>query len=246
MTKQTFIAVTSAIEQDNRLTWFEKHLYSAVCNLTNQNGYCFARNEYLAERFGVSKNHVSRVISKLAKLGFVKVVLDPKCNRGHVRKIFIDNLQEVTVTAGVVLEDCIPQELETPSQRIIPITKDGNTPNQFELPLYKDVKTKANTEVKKESGKPPPHTFEPPKFEEVLNFAKLHDAEFLARKFFDHYTLGDDQTKHWRDTYGKRFTNWQQKFLTWKNRERPNKILPPNAQGLGKYVPDGGINYDNG
>lgn len=85
-----------------------------------------------------------------------------------------------------------------------------------------------------------PLTQNAPTFEEVEEFAATHGVKHLARKFFDNYTQGAEN-QHWRDSSGKRVVNWRQKFLSWKNHERPPKILPQSVSGeergfLGDYI----------
>jgi len=49
----------------------EKLLYAEITALTNKEGYCWATNNYFANLYRLSKETVSRQISKLARLGFV-------------------------------------------------------------------------------------------------------------------------------------------------------------------------------
>lgn len=48
-------------------------LYSEITALTNLKGYCLATNNYFADLYNLSKETVSRQISKLAKHGFISV-----------------------------------------------------------------------------------------------------------------------------------------------------------------------------
>ena len=58
-----------------------KLLYGEITALSNKLGYCFARNSYFADLYGVSKNTVSRWISDLNKLGFITVQIERNSNK---------------------------------------------------------------------------------------------------------------------------------------------------------------------
>lgn len=61
----------SQVRYDKNLSANEKILYSEIVVLAQKKGYCFAQNDFFAELFSVSKNTVSRWISKLEKCGFI-------------------------------------------------------------------------------------------------------------------------------------------------------------------------------
>jgi len=54
----------------------EKLLYSEITALTNKKGYCWATNNYFANLYRLSKETVSRQISKLVELGFITVTTE--------------------------------------------------------------------------------------------------------------------------------------------------------------------------
>jgi hypothetical protein len=70
------------------LTPTEKLLLAEI-NSFSTNGVCFASNEHFAEFLGVSKNHVSKLISKLSKMGFVSIEITFKEDSKEVDKRFI-------------------------------------------------------------------------------------------------------------------------------------------------------------
>ena len=54
--------------------------------------------------------------------------------------------------------------------------------------------------------------FNPPTYEEVLNYATERGRADLAKQFFDYFTVGN-----WKDSSGKAVISWKQKFVTWEN-----------------------------
>lgn len=75
----------------------ERLLYGEITALTNRNGYCFATNKYFAELYNVTIETISRWISHLQRLGFIKVeIIKSDKNEILERRIFIiDNSNNI-------------------------------------------------------------------------------------------------------------------------------------------------------
>lgn len=87
MDKPSFCSVLPAyVRYSEELSWFEKILYTEITSLCNKDGYCFAKNSYFADVFDLSESQVRRAIGNLAKLGFVRVLIE----NGNERKIYIN------------------------------------------------------------------------------------------------------------------------------------------------------------
>ena len=72
------------------LKFAERLLYGEITALTNRNGYCFATNKYFAELYNVTIETISRWISHLQRLGFIKVeIIKSDKNEILERRIFI-------------------------------------------------------------------------------------------------------------------------------------------------------------
>jgi len=67
----------------------EKLLFAEITALTNMNGQCFATNKYFAELYDVSVETVSRWVSQLEKLGFIKRTIKYKEGSKQIDKRFI-------------------------------------------------------------------------------------------------------------------------------------------------------------
>ena len=72
-----------------------------------------------------------------------------------------------------------------------------------------EISIEENSIDKAKSGKKR-KVFTPPKYEEVLEYAKEKGREDIAKEFFDYFTVGE-----WVDSKGNKVLNWKQKFLTW-------------------------------
>jgi hypothetical protein len=59
--------IPNKVLHDPSLTPFAKILYSELSSLAAKRGYCWATNQYLADKFGVHRDTVSKAISSISK-----------------------------------------------------------------------------------------------------------------------------------------------------------------------------------
>lgn len=77
------------IIQDKRLSTNDRKVYNKLFFLSQQRGYCYSSNEYLAINLSIPYQEISKSIKKLQALKFIKVAnLDRDNIKG--RKIFIN------------------------------------------------------------------------------------------------------------------------------------------------------------
>lgn len=67
-----FLMLTYDILTDERLTDFERILYSAITGLCRKEGYCWASNAYIAKMLNKSESRVIDSITKLVNLGYLE------------------------------------------------------------------------------------------------------------------------------------------------------------------------------
>lgn len=74
MDKPNYYAIIPAnVRYDNELKPNEKLLYGEICALTNENGCCWATNDYFAQLYDASKETISRWIKHLAEKQYIKI-----------------------------------------------------------------------------------------------------------------------------------------------------------------------------
>lgn len=95
-----YAVIPASVRYCKNLKYPERLLYGEITSLINKEGYCFATNRYFAELYGVIKETVSRWISNLEKLGFIKVVLIRNEKKQIIqRRIYITDISYNTFMA---------------------------------------------------------------------------------------------------------------------------------------------------
>ena len=85
--------IPATIRYDERLKYSERLLYGEITALIGKNGYCFASNSYFSKLYGVIPGTISRWISHLDKLDYIKVQL-MRNNKKEIieRRIYITDI----------------------------------------------------------------------------------------------------------------------------------------------------------
>lgn len=88
-----FSILPSAIMDDERLSDSELILYARLMSLAQKEGYCWATNEYLAQKCRKSKKTISRYLTTLEECGHIRRdVVRNENSEVVVRKIYINTL----------------------------------------------------------------------------------------------------------------------------------------------------------
>lgn len=93
--KPNYYAILIAeVRYDENLKANEKLMYAEITALSNQNGTCWASNDYFAKLYKVNKKTVSSWVSHLRELGYIDVELiyKPKSKEVDKRIISINKL----------------------------------------------------------------------------------------------------------------------------------------------------------
>lgn len=85
MDYEQYIKVPLAVITDKNLKPSSKVLFSLLIILIQQEGYCFAGNDYLAEKLNTSNRTISRLLKELSDVGYIKMEFKHKFQR----KIYI-------------------------------------------------------------------------------------------------------------------------------------------------------------
>lgn len=73
--KSYYAVIPANVRYDSELPANAKLLYGEITALCNQNGYCWATNDYFAKLYGCTKITVSRWIAKLRERGYIDIEL---------------------------------------------------------------------------------------------------------------------------------------------------------------------------
>ncbi len=85
--KQSYYATIPSYVLDAPISANSKILFIYISSLCCKEGYCWAGNNYLGEKLGLTKVSISRLISQLEKAELIKVEVDKKA--GNQRRIYL-------------------------------------------------------------------------------------------------------------------------------------------------------------
>lgn len=174
--EENFIIIPESIYRDERLSPRAVLLYGLVLSLS-QNGFCWANNRFFAERLGVSKDRVSRIVSELAECGFVRLSPDPDSG---TRRIY--PLVEKTTGVG----------------------ENANTPCQkSQTALVENANHRKYLEQNIENTPAKHRRFQPPSVSEVADYCRERGNTINAEQFVDFYEargwkLGRQTMRDWK------------------------------------------------
>lgn len=174
--EENFIIIPESIYRDERLSPRAVLLYGLVLSLS-QNGFCWANNRFFAERLGVSKDRVSRIVSELAECGFVRLSPDPDSG---TRRIY--PLVEKTTGIG--------ENTNTPCQK-----------NQ--TALVENANHRKYLDQNIENTPTQRKRFQPPSVSEVADYCRERGNTINAEQFVDFYEargwkLGRQTMRDWK------------------------------------------------
>ncbi len=85
-----YAIIPASVRYDNNLKSTEKLLYGEITALANKNGFCYAQNKYFADLYNVTIISISRWISHLQELGYIKTEIIRNENKEIIsRNIYI-------------------------------------------------------------------------------------------------------------------------------------------------------------
>lgn len=90
-----YAIIPAGIRYDKDICPNAKLLFGEITALCNEKGFCWAGNDYFSKLYGVSKETVSRWISKLTKKGYLKIKMFYKDNSKEIDKRIMAICQNV-------------------------------------------------------------------------------------------------------------------------------------------------------
>ena len=133
-----YAIIPAHVRYDKELPDKAKLLYGEITALCTKEGYCWATNSYFADLYGVSKETISRLISKLASRSYVSTKmlykLNPKTGKKEIeqRRIYISTktpIGEIRNTSENI-NTSIDENINTSIDKNIntPVDENINTP----------------------------------------------------------------------------------------------------------------------
>ena len=82
-----YAVIPADVRYDQELNANAKLLYGELTSLCNQKGYCWAKNDYFAQLYGLSGRTISRLVSQLESRGYIRTETVP-AKDGTERRIY--------------------------------------------------------------------------------------------------------------------------------------------------------------
>ena len=102
-----YAIIPATIRYDERLKYAERLFYGEITALIGKEGYCFASNNYFAELYGVIPGTISRWISHLSKLEYIKVELIRNNKKEIIeRRIYITDISCRQIVQDTYKQNC--------------------------------------------------------------------------------------------------------------------------------------------
>lgn len=89
LNKSYYAVIPANVRYDSELPANAKLLYGEITALCNQNGYCWASNDYFAKLYKCAKSSVSRWISNLKERGYIEIELVCKSGSKEIEYRYI-------------------------------------------------------------------------------------------------------------------------------------------------------------
>lgn len=191
MDKPSYFAILTAdVRYDKTLKPLARLLYAEITALCNQEGYCWAGNQYFADLYEVDKNTVSGWIGQLKTRGYITVQLQYKEGTKQIVNRYIR-------INGEGINKIIDTSLQKDVYPINEIIEVNNTNNN-----------KTNNKTNK-GGR-----FTPPSVEQVMEYCNHRQNGINAQNFIDFY-----QSKGWKVGKSK-MKDWKASVRTWETNNK--------------------------
>lgn len=113
MNKSYYAIIPANVRYDKNIRDKAKLLYGEITALCNENGFCWATNEYFANLYGVSKTTISSLIKELVDNNYI-----------HSEIIYKEGTKEILNRYLKIVKDPIKEILNTPIKENL---KENNT-----------------------------------------------------------------------------------------------------------------------
>lgn len=97
-----YVILPANVRYDKRLSANERLLFGEIAALSNEDGYCTAKNSYFARVYDTATTTISRWINHLVKYGYLKseIIYKENSNAIQGRKLYPISTPLVPTTRG--------------------------------------------------------------------------------------------------------------------------------------------------
>lgn len=190
---------------DDRLNALEKVILAEINSLDCEKG-CWASNDYISEFCQCSSSKVSKAISKLVELGYVRV----ESFNGRCRVLRSSLAKNARQTSRFCQAD----------EQILAVS---------------NIKNKINNKINNNDGrKCHTHAFVPPTLQEVEEYAKSRNSTVDPKRFWDYFDAGEwkdakgQPVRSWK----QKFITWENKNAETKKEKEPERRYEPSEWTL--------------
>lgn len=237
-----YAVLTADVRYDRTLRPNAKLLYAELTSLCNQYGYCWATNAYFAELYSMTPNAIGRLISQLAKRGYIRCEM-MATETGTERRIYAGAFQVRSLEGGLdkKAKGGLNQKVEGGLNLLVDPLEENNLNITPYSPPEGDgaVEVKEKPLRKKRDPKPAPD-WKPERFAGFWDYYPRGESKQAAIRAWDRLRPSDElidemaralarqmETEAWREGIGIPYAS------TWLNNQRwtdaPKAQVPPPA-----------------
>lgn len=142
-----YAVIPATVRYDKTLKPAERLIYGELTALANRNGYCYAQNKYFADLYGVTNGTVSKWLSHLQQLGYIKIEIKRNEKQEIIaRHIYINDIpygkKEPYPYSQKILEPMVQNDIDNNIKKIddlfiLIINNSNKIPNEFYFVLDK-------------------------------------------------------------------------------------------------------------
>jgi hypothetical protein len=215
-------SVNTAIWSD---VWFENlstsekllFIYLITNEKTNMLGVYEVSIKKISFETGINVETVQKALKGFESAGKIKYELNRVILFNYIKhQSFNHNMKKSAIDCYNELPNELkikelPNKLERTEKGFETLTKGFGMvrKDEVEVEVEREVEYKSKCVQK----------FQPPTYQQVIDYSRERKREDLARSFFEYYKTGN-----WTDRDGKQVKNWKQKFITWESKNKKPEI----------------------
>ena len=200
--KSYYAIIPANVRYDKELKPNAKLLYGEITALANENGFCWATNNYFAELYEVAKETISRWIKQLADKGYIDVEMIYDGKELKERRIYISKNQRVLTEKSKPLDENINRGIDKIINRGIDKIINRGIDEKVKENNTSMNNTSMNNTINNNCVKKA-KAFHKPTLDEVRSYCSERENNVDPERFIDYYEsngwrVGKNPMKDWR------------------------------------------------